>query len=227
MAYPQDGPARQKVVEAVDAGNIKALIEDAQALVDKAGRGSVNVSGKLALLLAGAPDMYDTIGAAVDQSAFGGRICGMMLGYMVFRGERPETRSTASLNSALRMVEEGCRLGGWKGGSRQNIKQHIWPAFRPVAHLWAAYQFVENSSIDVGASFDPQHLKIFLWTAEWFRRKGEALVPPHGREAILSSDETWKLRPKVTRDWPAVDIGEQHLDNWDLRHRVKPHRKKI
>jgi hypothetical protein len=226
MAYPRDLAAQQRVTDAVNAGNIAALIREAQEYVDRGKIGGVTVDGKITLFLADAPDMMTELDAATDTSGFGGRLAGMALGYMVFRFERADTRSSASLGAAFRMIEEGCRKGGWRGGSRGHMRQTIWPTFRAAAHLWAAYQFMEGGQLDMGTNLNPTTLRTFLGGAEWFRRKGEALIPLHGNEPVLLAKETWKIPPELMKDWPTIDLREEDLDRWDLRKVVRPHRTK-
>jgi hypothetical protein len=80
--------------------------------------------------------------------------------------------------------------------SEKTIDNRIWPEFRPVAPLWAAWLFVG----DPRGRFpcQPAGLIDFLATAEAFRRLGETIHTPQSPKAtILRPGETISISPSV------------------------------
>jgi hypothetical protein len=109
MCYPNDSAARDRIAEAISSKNVLSLVEKINGQYGDTHE--ILVDSELVLRLAGAPGMMSTVGQAVEDAAFGGALAGNVLGWVPFRGERPETRATASLGSAFRMIEEATRAG--------------------------------------------------------------------------------------------------------------------
>jgi hypothetical protein len=85
------------------ASNVRTWIRQAKSF------GEVNVDADVALMLAEAPKLELEFGADIARAGFGGVISGTILGWVVFRHESPETRSSAGLHRAFRMVENACK----------------------------------------------------------------------------------------------------------------------
>jgi len=83
MCYPSDSAARDRLAEAASS-KIRAQYGNTHEIL---------VDGGLTLWLAGAPDMMNTVGRAVEDAAFGGALAGNVPGWILFRGEQPETRA--------------------------------------------------------------------------------------------------------------------------------------
>jgi hypothetical protein len=220
MCYPNDPTAREKLGDAISAGSIRSLIKRISGQYGNTHE--ILVDGDLTLRLAGAPDMMGTLTQAIENAALGGALAGNVLGWVVFRGERPETRATASLGSAFRMIEEATRAGHWRGGGTENMKRTIWPTYRPVAHLWAALSMWHD--MEGGNFMSARAMLHFLGMAECLRKKGETFVPLRAHAPLLSSEETWKIRPEVAKDWPKFEVQCRDLSAWDLRKRIKDRR---
>jgi hypothetical protein len=217
MCYPSDSAARDRLAEAISSGNVISLIE---GIIGQYGNThEIFVDGGLTLRLAGAPNMMGTLRQAVEDAAFGGALAGNVLGWTLFRGEHPETRATASLGSAFRMIEEATRAGRWRGGGTENMKRNIWPTYRPVAHLWAALSMWRD--MEGGDFTTARNMLLFLGMAECLRKKGETFVPLRANAPLLYSEETWKIRPEVANWWPVFEVQCGDLDAWDLRKRIK------
>jgi hypothetical protein len=217
MCYPSDSAARDRLAEAISSGNIRSVIEKIRGQYGNTHE--ILVDGGLTLWLAGAPDMMNTLGQAVEDAAFGGALAGNVLGWILFRGEQPETRATASLGSAFRMIEEATRAGRWRGGGTENMKRNIWPTYRPVAHFWAALSMWRD--MEGGDFTTARNMLLFLGIAEFLRKKGETFVPLRANTPLLNSEETWKIRPEVANDWPVFEVQCRDLDAWDLRKHIK------
>ena len=91
MCYPSDSAARDRLAEAISSGNMLSVIEKIRGQYGNTHE--TLVDGGLTLWLAGAPDMMNTVGRAVEDAAFGGALAGNVPGWILFRGEQPETRA--------------------------------------------------------------------------------------------------------------------------------------
>jgi hypothetical protein len=217
MCYPSDSAARDRLAEAISSRNVLSLIERIRGQYGDTHE--ILVDGESVLRLAGAPDMMSTVRQAVEDAAFGGALAGNVLGWVLFRGEQPETHATASLGSAFRMIEEATRAGGWRGGGTENMKRNIWPTYRPVAHFWAALSMWRD--MEGGNFTTARDMLHFLGMAECLRKKGETFVPLRANAPLLNCEETWKMRPEVVTSWPKFEIQCGDLDTWDLRKHIK------
>jgi hypothetical protein len=217
MCYPSDSAARGRLAEAISSGNVRSLIERIRGQYGNTHE--ILVDSELALRLAEAPDMMSTLEQAVEDAAFDGALAGNVLGWILFRGEQAETRATASLGSAFRMIEEATRSRRWRGGGTENMKRNIWPTYRPVAHFWAALSMWRDRE---GGDFTTvKNMLLFLGMAECLRKKGETFVPLRANAPLLNSEETWKIRPEVANHWPVFEVQCRNLDAWDLRKHIK------
>jgi hypothetical protein len=219
MSYPRNDAAQERLVQGVLAGDTKNVIAELQVRFGETH--NITVSAELALQLFNAPDARTVAEQSAAEAAFGGTVAGVILGWTIFRAERPDTRTSASLGNAFKMIDQACKVGRWRGGGIENLKRHIWPAFRPVAHLWAALHVWNDREYEFSQLNTPKGLGLFLIMAEWFRNKGEGYTPTRAKMPILDAEETWKVRPEVSRDWPSFDIRCDNLDAWDLRKRIK------
>lgn len=221
MCHPGDEAAQERLAEAIGAGHVLEIIREAENIFE-----SVLVDSTITRWLAGAPDVEATIISSAKAAAFAGTVSGFILGWVIFRRQRADLRATASLTKAIRMVQDACTHGRRQEGRTDNIRKHLWPRYRPVAHLWAALQVWNDIEYGDAALATPAGMSRFLMMAEWFRREGEALKPLRAgeEERILREDETWKVRSEVSAEWPTFEVGCRDIDAWDLRKRIKPPR---
>jgi hypothetical protein len=167
MCYPRDVAAQDRVAEAISCGGFLSVIEKIRERYGNTHE--ILVDSELVLRLAGAPNMMSTLEQAVEDAAFDGALAINVLGWIVFRGEQPETRATASLGSAFRMIEEAARASRWRGGGIENMKRNRWPTYRPVAHFWAALALWNDME---GGNFTTvRDMLLFLMMAECLRKK--------------------------------------------------------
>ena len=221
MLYPYNDVARSRLEQAVVAENVADMIREAQESFGLTHK--IQVSADVALSLASAPNLYGELNDAVKGAGFGGAVSGLILGWVIFRHERSDTRSGASLRGAFRVVEKACREGRLRGGTLDNLRQNIWPAYRPAAHFWAALQVWTDrggslKDLETGTG---HNLHLFLMMSEWFRLKGERCFPPRATAPILDPNETWKVSPEVSKEWPIFELQCRNLDAWDLGVRIK------
>ncbi len=117
---------------------------------------------------------------------------GYILRWAISRWERPETRAEASLTKAISVIEEWARTNRVPGVGRQNLKQHIWPKFRAVSHLWAAYYIFQDRQMSF---VTPDGFQYFLSTAHNLLLAASTIVPKGRRagEAFLPMDAAWQI----------------------------------
>lgn len=121
------------------------------------------------------------------------RAAGYTLRWIISRSMDQGTYRQASLGHAFRIIEQWARKDNrFVGGSVQNLKQNIWPRYRPASHLWAAYFICDDVGIELTSEFA---FKQFLSTAHWLLQQASELVPTGGRpgETILSRDDAWTI----------------------------------
>ena len=76
--------------------------------------------------------------------------------------------------------------------SRKTIDNTIWPRFRCVAHLWAAYLWGAAPG-DRTFPCRLDRLADSLTVAEWFRAEGEGFRPKGSDRTVLSAAESWRM----------------------------------
>jgi hypothetical protein len=216
MFYPHDDVARARVEQSFVAENVATAISEAKEIFE-----NVWVDADVALSLADAPKLHSELYGALEAGGFAGAVSGMILGWIVFRHERPDTHASASLRGAFRMVEKACIKGRIRGGTVDNLRRNVWPVFRPAAHLWAALQVWRDRGFSSEELGTPQGMYLFLMMSEWFRLKGEACIPQRANAPILDANETWKVRAEISKGWATFDLQCRDLDAWDLGTRIK------
>lgn len=211
MCYPEDERARRRLDDSFTAASLVDEIRRARTAM-----GRVLVEDLIALKLAAAPNPADTVPATTTEAnVTGGMIAGLILGWVVFRARRHDTRATASIRCACRMIHEACVKGRGYGKRKDNVRQHVWSPRSSVAHLWAGMRY--HQSIGTHPIHSPSGVPEFLITAEAFRREGESIRPKHSGPAVLDASKTWKLREETAERWPSVDLTCETLDEWDPR----------
>jgi len=210
MAYPHDAAARQRLNDVQKAASISDAIRRAREPL---------VRTDLALWLAAAPDP-SAVRASVETSAFAGTIAGLMLGWIVFRGRQRATMATASLGAAIRATDKACRRAGLRGASIDTIRLRLWPAYRPVAHLWTAYQYWRDGGHDDSALATPEDVRQLLAIGEAFRLAGETFRPLRADATVLDPAETWRVDSALSATWPPVDLECDAVADWDPRLRI-------
>ena len=91
-------------------------------------------------------------------------VSGYIVRWIVSRWQQPETRNAASLAKSVLIIEEWCRAHSIIGGGRQNIRRYLWPRYKSVSHLWAAFYIIQDCGIDINTA---DGFQIFLSTAQW------------------------------------------------------------
>jgi hypothetical protein len=102
-----------------------------------------------------------------------GRAAGTILDFVLAAHAHADTEKYATLKNAFRLVAH-CREPEW-GWRTDNIKRHIWPKFRSVAHLWSARHIWEKlgNNPDLTMLSDDELLS-FLGIAEDVRSRARS-----------------------------------------------------
>lgn len=178
----------------------------------------VNLDGHTALEIADREDVRQIMSAILGTDWLGHIAAGYIVRWVVSRSLSPGTRAQASLNAAAGKIEEWCKTHRITGGGRQNIIRHLWPSYKPVAHLWASFYLMLDAGIDL-CTIDG--FKSFLGTAQWLLEKAVTFVPNGRRagETLLSRAETWEV-PLANGCHPI--IWNDELDDHDIRTKPPP-----
>ena len=84
------------------------------------------------------------------------------------------------------------------GISVSSIDNIIWPRFKPVSSLWAAYVSGAGIALERGDGIGPfpcrpMEVGNFLATSEAYRKRAENLKLPQASRSILDPGETWRV----------------------------------
>lgn len=218
MCEPHDEERRSRFVHAVHAQAMTPAIETE-------GEISASIPAEHVAWLMAAPDMSSKLREMLDGSVFSGTLAGIVLGWCLFRYRRPDTAASASLGAACRAIDEAAAKNGWRGGGIENMKKHIWPRFRPVAHLWAAFHIMsDRGETEALIGCDIRAMEHFVLISEWLREEGETFRPKNARatDTLLRPDKTWKVDRAAWGDnWPPVRIECADLSTWDPKVRFR------
>ena len=152
-------------------------------------------------------------------------VVGYILRWIVSRWRDPNVRNEASLAQAASAIEEWSRSNGITGGGWQNITRNLWPKYKSVSHLWAAFYMMQDLEIDIRT---PDGFQTFLSTAQWLLETASNIVPKGRRagEAILSREHAWQVPASYVRravlratgeDLGIVAVWSNELDAHDIR----------
>jgi hypothetical protein len=203
MLWPQDETQRARALEAAAVQSLGEMVEQLGADETPV---AITVSDLKALTrrILGAPRL-----TALQQEVRRPFTRGLVAGLLLY-----EVVGWASLNPAIaglgRVKAHIVKRRIFPRVSVKTIDNIIWPSFKPVAHLWAAYQSIRLSTRDVAFPCRIRDLQEFLSTAESFRQAGERLKPKQARETILDPNKTW--RPPSTIVVPAIDLDFERVD---------------
>lgn len=165
------------------------------------------VDGEVARSFAGERDWKRLLDESMQTNSVAFAASGYILRWVISRWQKPETRAEASLTKAISVIEAWAQANRIGGAGRQNLKQHIWPKFQPVAHLWAAFYIFEDLGFSLSTPYGFQH---FLSTAHSLLLTASTIVPKGRRagEAFLSVDAAWQI-PETHLE--RVKCGEEDL----------------
>jgi hypothetical protein len=153
MCAPNDPDFAARVHHAVNAAEITGIVRELNRLGVEH-----SVGGDAALAAMERENLVDVL--REQQRWVAHFAAGYMLRWVLSRWQRPQTRDDASLNKAAAVFEEWCKQHRVTGGGSENVLRNLWPAYRSVAHLWAAWHMVQEATqhwssamADLGATF--------------------------------------------------------------------------
>ncbi|TXL75637.1 hypothetical protein FHP25_13360 [Vineibacter terrae] len=191
----------------------------------------LTVDPDVALSFDGREDWRLIVRRMLDRDWLAHIASGYILRWVVSRWQQPETQPEASLTRAIDGIAEWCRRNRVVGGGKQNIKKHLWPRYKSVSHLWAAWYILEDVGVEL---LTPAGLSEFFATAYYLLHQASTIVPKRRRagEALLSIDEAWQVPPAFaqrllvrTEDGQEHDLGFtgawiDDLNAHDIRNRI-------
>ena len=146
-----------------------------------------------------------------------GELAGMILGLVIICSEQYPQH--ASLSRAVEALENVSLPGGRMpdGAPLPHSRAFLmkqWSAFKPVAHLYAAYEVVywgNTPKAHPTLVFQDENLLMLLAVSEHYRQKGESLVVKHGRgrPTFLAPGEAWQPPPDL--QLPEIRMEEARI----------------
>jgi hypothetical protein len=150
-----------------------------------------------------------------------------MLRRIISRYQNTATRDSASLTEAATTIEQWCIQHRIIGGTLPNILQNLWPKYRSVSHLWAAFFLMEEADLMTKLPIT-QWFTFFCGTAQWLLEQGTAIKPKHARagQTILVLDDAWAIPvssvPRMEDGTIRNRVWNTEPDAHDIRKTGKP-----
>jgi hypothetical protein len=140
----------------------------------------------------------------VQQRRARGIVAGLVLARLINRREsRP---AEATLGRMKQEVSKAVSPKWGDGYSPKTIDNVIWPAFAPVAHLWASWLLCKekgSAPIPCEASVAPK----FLAIAEAYRSAGEAFRAKKATTPVLDPSATWRVPAVLAAGLPLAGFA--------------------
>jgi hypothetical protein len=137
---------------------------------------------------------YEEIMACFEKAFREGSIAGEML-FLLRQMNDANLRGGPSINKVIHIFENCDTKESGKDNNPANRrfwKETVWPKYKSVAHLWAAYfLWMENKCPDEYSLDSDKGLIVFLNVAEKFRKFITSFLPHGCKEPLISDDETW------------------------------------
>jgi len=121
------------------------------------------VEGDVALAIADRESARDLIKTLFENDWLGHIAAGYVLRWIISHSRAGIDRD-ASLAGAVRTIEVWCRTHRIKGGGAEHVARNIWPKYKPVSHLWAAYYVCQDAGINI---LRADGFQKFVSTAQW------------------------------------------------------------
>ena len=194
MIWPDDEAARDDALATCSGEFLRPLIDGLDGPMLKT----------LAQISLDAPRLQDVQKEATAERFVHGIIAGRILAAAVgCSGLGMEITMERAIETA---IEPYCyRRPEWKL-SPKTVNNKIWPAFRPVAHLWAATWARHKGQHDREFPCDLDHLPEFLAWAEAFRRLGETTRLTPKSPKMLRAHQTMRLAPEIEKCLPHCSL---------------------
>lgn len=186
MLWPKDKAARDRAIRSATALHVKNVL-------DYKSINSEEEWKSIAELLQGADpiDNIHSIVRAKDSPFVRGVVAGQIVRMVIgndIRAKKAEMPIGEAVKALSKIFNGQFRL------LPQTIENVVWPVFRPVAHLWAAY--LERIFIDQEDPVFPCRgagMRDLFFKAEVFRGVGERLTLHRSPTPLLRSHETTRF----------------------------------
>ena len=188
MLWPHDSDTRDRYLSAVSVKVAVASID--RVPLTKPSPTEVREFGEALL---SAPRVEDFT-VAGNRAYIHGVVAGKILFEAVGRHD------IGSKNTGLSTIksELADHLGRGQHLSQKTIDNTVWPRYRSVAHLWAAYQVRLQETNTTTLPCRAQDLEVFLATAEAYRRRGETIrSTPQSPTTVLRPGEAVMIPPAL------------------------------
>ena len=103
-----------------------------------------SVKGDVALGIADREELRSILDQMFAKDWLGHVASGYILRWIISRWQNPATKNDASLTRAASIIEEWCKQQCIAGGGSQNLVRYLWPKYKSVSHLWAAFYIAQD-----------------------------------------------------------------------------------
>lgn len=148
--------------------------------------------------------------------AIQGSITGEMLLTLIklaASGEEPSVYKAITYGSHY-FHEARDSLGGEISHSESSLRR-AWSGFKPVAHLWAAFQIYVHSTENLSMPINPNLYLQQLSLANELGKLAQKLSSKHAPRPIFSSSELWTLPSSV--ELPKCELKPHGLEEQELK----------
>lgn len=172
-------------------------------------------------------DLVESIAAAktdeMESIAVHGSIAGEILQTLI---KMAASGKEASVNKAITYGSHYFReardsLGGKISHSESSLWR-AWSGFKPVAHLWAAFQIHVHSTENLSMPINPNSYLQQLSLANELGKLAQKLTSKNAKKPIFSSDELWTLPSSV--ELPRCTFRSRGLDEQELEWLRRNHK---
>jgi hypothetical protein len=186
MVAPDDPLMRRRIFEAFDAARIINALDEAP---DDAF--PTPEQTRVLMRFGNEAPRLAEVSEDSNRPYFHGVTTGLVLAAIIHRRDAGHPR--ANLGDVMDLVSK--RLSGANDLtlSRGTINNVVWPKYRCVAHLWAAYVHAAIQGRDGTCPCRLDRLADFLAIAEWYRVEGEGFRPKQSDRPVLAAAETWRM----------------------------------
>jgi hypothetical protein len=220
MCAPDDPSQAERLFDAL-------CLEDLYIATQILGEGGAPVWSSMscatAIAIAHRPPVGDLVKQLVSKKWLAHIACGYILRRIISRHQHNPGRATFA--DAAATIEHFCQRNSISGGMSQNVIRHLWPQYKSVAHLWAAWSAIQDSGL--GEQPIERWFPTFCGTSQWLLEQGAAIVLSRSNgQTVLDPEHAWILpESRVSRssDGAIVNrVWSNDLEDHDLRCKRMP-----
>jgi len=197
MLWPDDAAARERAAATAASQFIRDAVRDRWAPMPE---GHADLADVLGIIAAG-----DRVADAVQRDAKARFFEGALVGYTICNliGE-PKNGAATTLKESKRRALEKLRGIAGRNFDMKRVDNVIWPRFRPVGHLWAAYFGCSTELQDRTFPCRLADLSHFLAVSEALLQVGSTWRASRAPVALLDKATAWRPAEEIAPRLPRI-----------------------